>query len=332
MWTEPTLFDDLDMGIAGPDTTSGISNPMSWRDAAKVAGMTDPDTTSGILGPATSQRHAWHRAGYLPTAAFDWSISQIDVTFDGTAVRQYKDIRTMLVDIYDRRGAYRFVCESTVSSYPVGERNNTIRMFHEYGHLLFFIPPKLTAAYRGRDPKPERDGDVQRRPDPRNRWGLNEAPPTTKTDAHDAVAIWSVAQGPTVPYLAKPDDCDASVRKHERRDLIRYAFWVEQKDGRTGVGGSLTIEAKRKLRGRPTTLDDSTLSALYFVMKHETNRDEIEAILGLSVAGYPSILRAYIHTNEGRKRADDLSAWRREIRRVRQILRDEGHVAMKAAA
>jgi hypothetical protein len=310
----------FDAGIPGPDGTSGSTGPVS-HGAAPAAGTRGPDGTSGTSGPVAVQRHEWHRLSHRPVVAFDWSIKAVDVTEDGKNTRRYPSVDTLIVDLADRRrSACRVVCESSVSSYPAGERNATIRKFTAAGHTLFFIPPKLTSRYRGHDPRP---GDTTpRRPDPKDRWALNGVSPTGKTDAGDALAIWAVACGPTVPYRAKRDDDDASATKVARRNLIRYAFWAEQREGRTG---DLAAHCKRKLRGNTFGLSDSTLAAVYFIAMHTDSRDEFEALLGLSAAGYPSILRAYIHTNEGRERAADLSTWRRQIRQARRALLNAGH-------
>ncbi len=312
----------FDAGTTGPTATVGTPGPDVDQDAAPDGHM-PPHHNGGHVGPRRVQQHPWQRHGG-PVVAFDWSIRKgVEWTINGIDTNQCPDVGDVIINLADlnKIGA-RVVCESSVSSYPKGQRNVTIQAFADAGHQLFFIAPKLTGRYRGR---PSKEGTLPREPDPSDRFGRNNEPPDKKSDELDAQAIYAIAtSGRTIPYVAKRDDNPAARSKHERRDAARYLFWEAQKDGNLPRCAN---EARRLLGlvNHPTTLQDSTLTAIYFAMMHTTSRKGLEALIGMSGGGYPSIMRAYVHTNEGRVRAGNLSAWRLEMRNARSALLDAGH-------
>jgi len=216
-----------------------------------------------------------------PVLALDWSFHGIHATFDGATVEQFTSVDSLLDD--PRLATpHRIAAEATFESWDPNRRRAMIDRLRRNGHELFVYRPLATARAR-------------------HHLGIE------KSDAADARIIWMYATHPRF-HLYTPTEVSKSWA--ERFAAVQQEYTLVRLTGQKPelaakaaeiLGPYATrSEHSRLVLGSKTGYSETILAVLWFVAARGFTRAEMEKLLGLHGAGYPSLLRSEIHTHSAR--------------------------------
>ena len=216
-----------------------------------------------------------------PMLALDWSFHGIHATFDGSEVLQFPSVESLLSDPRMSR-PHRIAAEATFESWDPQRRRMVITSLREKGHELFVYRPLATARAR-------------------HQLGLE------KSDAADARIIWLYAKHPRFHLYAPAEVCESWAERfataQQEYALVRLAGQKADLAAKAAaVLGPLAerSEHSRLVLSSASGYSETLLAVLWFVASKGFTRGEMEKLLGLYGAGYPSLLRSEIHTHSAR--------------------------------
>jgi hypothetical protein len=216
-----------------------------------------------------------------PVVAIDWSFHQIHATFDGELVERFTSVDALLQD--PRLCVpHKIAAEATFESWDPERRRSILVALRSSGHELYVYRPLNTARAR-------------------SSLGL------TKSDELDAKVIWMHATHPKfhlyTPKDVNPEWATRFAAAQKEYALLRLTGEKSEMASKAAeVLGPLSSrsECSRAVLASAQGYSETILAVLWFCASKDLTRNEMEKLVGLSAAGYPSLLRSELHTHSAR--------------------------------